>query len=332
MRHQRPHALAEIPTLDVGPDFPIETLRIEEARAHKLLDAATRWVPRFALRRLDAVSRRWLAKWNNAHLDEIDRIARALGRPGAYFLSVNYEWGCTVGVRGCPERKTARLIRVLDWRTAGLGKYIVAARVAGRSGPFVTLTWPGYTGVLQAMAPGRFAAALNQAPRRKPIGFYPLHWATNRVRVWNQPHTTPAHLLRSVFEEASSYADAKQRLIEAPISTPCILSLTGLAAAETCVIERTETSARVHEGEATAANHWQAEGWDGRHRGVDSPGRAAMMREIEAELTPSFPWLRWPILNDHTRLVMVADAAEERLVAQGYESYGPATEVLNLKA
>ena len=324
--------LPKIPVLDVGPDFPMATLRAEEARAHALLDSATKVAPTSALRSLDAVSRRWLERWSNEHLPEIDAIAARLARPGAYFLSVNYEWGCTVGVRGCPEERTARLIRVLDWGTAGLGRYVVAARVTCAAGHFVTLTWPGYTGVLQAMAPGRFSAALNQAPMRSSVGLYPLDWAANKVRVWQQPHPTPAHLLRRVFEEAGSYVDAKERLTSAPIASPCIFSLAGIAANETCVIERTETEAHVHHGQTTAANHWQAPGWTGRSRGVDSVGRALGMQSIQAQLDGTFPWLKAPIRNDHTRLVMVSDAAAGRLVAQGYEDEAPATDVLRLVA
>ena len=91
-------------------------------------------------------------------LAEIDEIAARLGRPGGHFLSVNYEWGCTVGVGPSPDGRSARLTRTLDWFTPGLGRYVMAARVAGQAGHFVTLTWPGFVGVLQAMAPGRFSA------------------------------------------------------------------------------------------------------------------------------------------------------------------------------
>ena len=198
------HPFDEIPVHDVGPPYPLETLELEPARANALIDGATRGVPRAALRALDAVSRRWLAKQDSVHLDEIDAIADRLGRPGAYFLSVNYEWGCTCRVGPSPDGTSARLVRVLDWVTHGLGRHVIAARVAGAAGPFVTLTWPGYTGVLQAMAPGRFSAALNQAPMRRPLGSFYLDWAVNRGRVWRMPHLTPAHLLREVFETAGS--------------------------------------------------------------------------------------------------------------------------------
>lgn len=319
-----------IPVIEVGREFPFETLLREEGRAHALLDAATHRVPASALRSLDTISRRWLEKWDNAHLGEIDAIAGRLDRPGAYFLSVNYEWGCTCQVAPSSEKRTPRLIRVLDWRTPGLGRNILAAKVAGRAGTFLTMTWPGYTGVLQGLAKGRFTAALNQAPMRKAVGVYALDWAANRARVWRMPHPTPAHLLREVFETAQSYADARRMLTERPIASPAIYSIAGIQPHETAVIERAETEAVVHEGRNVAANHWQASGWHGRARGIDSAGRAAMMHRIANRLEPSFDWLEPPILNGRTRLAMVSDAAEGRLVAQGYEEMQAATEPLEL--
>lgn len=324
--------LEPIPVLDTSPSFAMETLLAHEARAHALLDLATIPLPSAALRQLDKVSRRWLAKWENAHLAEIDAIAARLARPGAYFLSVNYEWACTCRVAPGPTRKSARLMRVLDWRAPGLGRHVIAARVQCPRGRFVTLTWPGYTGVLTGMAPGRFSAALNQAPMRKAVGFYMLDWAVSRRRVWTMPHPTPAHLLRSVFEEAVDFAEARERLTREPISTPAIFSLAGVRASETVVIERTETDARVHVGPNVAANHWEAPGWRGRSRGQQSGERAAMMHCIIPELVPDFSWLAPPILNPTTRLVMVSDAAEGRLVAQGFEAMRPATVPLELVA
>ncbi len=321
----RPAGLPQIPLADVGADFAVETLEREMPRAQRLLDSATAGVPRAALTSLDKVSRQWLVRWNNAHLDEIDRVAKLLNRPGAYFLSVNYEWGCTCRVAPSPDGRSARLVRVLDWRTPGLGRYVMAARVAAEAGPFVTLTWPGYTGVLQAMAPGRFSAALNQAPMRKAVGYYYLDWAANRRRVWSMPHATPAHVLRGVLERARSFAEARTMLTETPVSSPAIFSLAGLAPEETCVIERSETEARVYCGGQVAANHWQASGWSGHARGEDSGGRACLMAGVPTDMDTSFPWLDRPILNDNTRLVMVADAARGELVAQGYEARAAAT-------
>jgi len=325
-----PHLLTNIPVLDCGPDFPMRTLEAYCDRAHALLDLATARVPVSALRQLDRVSRAWLVKWNNAHLPEIDAVATQLNRPGAYFFSVNYEWGCTCRVAPSADGRSARLVRVLDWKTPGLGRNIVAARVQAPAGRYVALTWPGYTGVLTAVAPGRFAVALNQAPMRKATGFYYLDWAANRRRVWSMPHPTPAHVLRSVCDEAESFDVAVARLSIEPISTPAIYSIAGLAAAETAVIERRETEARVHRGAQVAANHWQGHAWTGHARGGDSAGRAAVMNGVTADLVPDLRWLKDPILNPRTRLAMVADAREGRLIAQGFEAQAPATQILTL--
>ncbi|MDZ4842146.1 MAG: hypothetical protein SH859_08395, partial [Hyphomicrobium aestuarii] len=74
--------LLAIPVLDTGPGFALDTLDADPARAHRLLDAPTKYVPKQALKALDSVSRQWLVKWDNAYLPEIDAIAARLDRPG----------------------------------------------------------------------------------------------------------------------------------------------------------------------------------------------------------------------------------------------------------
>ncbi len=324
--------LPAIPVVDTGPDFPIATLRAWSDRTHALLDVATRHYPKRLLSGLDRVSRAWLARSNNDHLAEIDTIAGVIGRPGAYFFSVNYEWACTCRATPSPDQSSARLIRVLDWKTPGLGTNLVCAKVDGApAGPFAVLTWPGYTGVLQVMAPGRFSAALNQAPMRDPTGLFYVDWVVNRRRVWTMPYPTPAHLLRHVAEEARDFDEASQVLADTPISTPGIFTLAGLGPEETTVIERTEHEARTRSGfDAVAANHWGAPGWKGRARGDNSHERSRSMLAIEPCFDNDFTWLAPPVLNTKTRLAMVADARTGRLVARGYEANGPATQSLDL--
>lgn len=324
-------SLASIPVQACSSEFPLETLKTHGDRIHDLLDMATKGMPSTALRQLDAVSHRWLKKWDNHHIAEIEAVAREIKRPGAIFFSVNYEWGCTCRVAPSPDGHSARLVRVLDWKTKGLGRNVIAANVAGKAGPYTTLTWPGYTGVLTALATGRFAGALNQAPMRSPIGMFYLDWAANRRRVWTMPHQMAAHLLRDVFEKAESYAEARAMLIDAPISTPGIFSLAGLKPNETCVIERRETDARVHDGPNVAANHWQAAGWTGHARGTDSAGRACQMHAVDTEFDAKLGWLRSPVLNSTTRVVMIADASQGRLIARGYEGLEPATATLDMQ-
>ena len=93
--------------------------------------------------------------------------------------------------------------------------------------------------------------ALNQAPMGKPVGSSSALGGQPR-RVWNRPHPTPAHLLRSVW--AASFNDAVQRLSDQAISTPAIYSIAGDGAEDTAVIERSEKEARVHRGAQAAAN------------------------------------------------------------------------------
>jgi hypothetical protein len=329
----RGEVLPTIPVIETGPDFPLATLRACGEKTHAILDVATRRYPKRLLAGLDKVSRAWLVRSNNGHLSEIDSIAGMLGRPGAYFFSINYEWGCTCRAVPSPDGASARLIRVLDWKTPGLGTNLVCAKVDGASaGPFAVLTWPGYTGVLQVMAPGRFSAALNQAPMRDPTGLFYLDWAVNRRRVWKMPFPTPAHLLRRVAEEARNFGEASQILSDALISTPGIFTLAGIAPDETAVIERTEHQARVFRGqEAIAANHWAGSGWKGQARGDTSLERSRAMAKLAPSFDQDFSWLAPPLLNEKTRLAMVSDANSGRLMARGYEADGPATRTLDFE-
>jgi hypothetical protein len=323
-------ALPEIPVFDVGADWPFETLEHAFERANALLNEGSGRVPKIAITIADAISRRWLERWHEPYLVEIDRISARIRRPGAYFLNLSYEWGCTSSAGPSPDGGSARLMRVLDWPDRGLGRYIVAARVDGDAGAWLTLTWPGYTGVLQAVAPGRFAVALNQAPMEQPVGIYLLDWLVNRLRLWQRPHSAPAHLLRQVFERASDFAEAKAMLSETPIALPAIYTLAGIEPGEACAIERLPNAAHTIEGPACAVNAWQTPDWPGRARGADNAKRLDLMRSAVRSLDREFHWLQPPIFNRRTRLAFVADASSGSLVAQGYEAERAATAVLGM--
>jgi hypothetical protein len=57
--------------------------------------------------------------------------------------------------------------RLLDWGFPKLGENLVVAHQSGPAGDFHNITWPGIAGIYQAVARGRFAAAINQAPMRR---------------------------------------------------------------------------------------------------------------------------------------------------------------------
>lgn len=325
-----PQPLPAIPVYDLGPALATESLAANPARAQALLDAAAGPVPEMLLRLADRISRRWLVRSANPYLPEIDEVASRLGRGGGHFFNVHYEWGCTTGVKPGVNGGHPRLVRVLDWRTPGLGRYVMAGRIRSRNGPWVSLTWPGFAGILQAMAPGRFAAAINQAPMTMPVGILPADWAVNRAAVWRNGYLPPAHLLRRVFEEAPSYDVALAMLTDTPVSAPAIFTLAGTAPGEGAIIERREREACLHAGDSCTANAWQSTAWPGRARGKLNAERLAMLRGLAGEINDDLRWLAAPVLNHTTRLAMVADARAGRIVARGYEAGEPATQDLEL--
>jgi hypothetical protein len=322
--------LPEIPVFDVGPFFAIETARLAgREHTYAMLDAATAGVPTFALRAADTISRRWLSAQQSPYLPELDQLASASTRPGAYFLNVHYEWGCTTAAKPSMEGMGPRLLRTLDQNVDGLGRYVVAARIASAFGPWVSLTWPGFTSVLQAMAPGRFAAAINQPSARKRTGILAIDWLLSKRNVWRSRYMQPIHLLRRAFEGAPDFAAALHMLEAIPICAPVTYTLAGVRATEVCVIERRETAARVLPKSACAANEWQTQEWHpGHHSAFENARRLAAMQTAPGSL--DLNWLHWPILSHETRLALAADAAQGRLIAQGYEVDGPATRPLEL--
>jgi hypothetical protein len=317
--------LPSIPVLDLSDDWPVAALDRLPHYATALLDGAQGWVPGAVLRLADGVSRRWMERAASPALGEIDRVSARLRRPGAHFLNVSYEWGCSTIAAPGPDGETPRLARVLDWHTRGLGRWAVALRITGSAGPWTTIGWPGYAGVLQGVAPGRFAAALNQAPMAKPTGIYPADWAVNAARVWRRPRLTPALLLRQVFETAGDFGDACAMLRSTPLSSGAIFVIAGVRPGETAVIERTPDAAGQPEGLACAVNAWQQPGWQGRPRGQDNPGRLAAMASLAPDFGEPAAWLAPPVLNDTTRLVFVADPVSGRFLVQGWEACRPVT-------
>src|SRR5262249_2298048 len=153
-------------------------------RSYDLLRCARRLVTPPLLGLGDRVSRCWLQRNRNPYLAEIDEIAALLPGRGAYALNTSYEWCCTSGVGDDPQGGV-RLIRVLDWGQPGLGRNVVVAWQRGLAGDFANITWPGFVGVITAMAPGRFAVSLNQPPMPHSGLWLVGDWLLGRHRVWH---------------------------------------------------------------------------------------------------------------------------------------------------
>jgi hypothetical protein len=328
-----PHESTQLPEIaiySIGRGGALGLLDAAPERARALLEGAARRYSRPGLRLGDALSRRWLRRNGNPHLAEIETIAARLAKPGGWFLNLSYEWGCTSGVGPDPDGQGCRLVRTLDWPADGLGRHLVLAREQGPAGAYLNPTWPGFVGMVQGMAPGRFAAALNQAPFARALP-KPLAWAAERRQMWRARSLPPLHLLRRVFQEAGDYAAARRLLIEVPICLPAIFSLVGIAPEECCIIERWPGEARAHDGPGAAANHWLSRP-SGTPRGNESERRLACMRDALPAANDDLGWLVPPILNETTRLAMVANPASGRLTLQAFEAPGAVSRPLRLAA
>jgi hypothetical protein len=198
--------------------------------------------------------------------------------------------------------------------------------------------------VLTASAPGRFAAAINQAPlwrrTRKPW-LRPYDLALNALRTWSIRHIPPDHLLRHVFETCGSFAEAKRMLEITPVARPVIFTLAGCAPGERCVIERTEEGFTSRDQDTSAANDWLrgTTPWEARVNTAhlltrsyeEAAARSGARREALAAWSApfaraGFAWVVPPVLNPFTRIAVEMCPAKGVLRAVGYE-VGPQSEL-----
>tara|TARA_Y100001934_G_scaffold280412_1_gene387071 strand:- start:31874 stop:32899 length:1026 start_codon:yes stop_codon:yes gene_type:complete len=324
--------LPTIPFVDIGSNGPIALFENEPARAEEIVRLGREKYGSIVIGFLDQVSKHWAASAGNPYVDEIRHMARQMP-PGIWFMNLCLEWACTSGVMNDPTAPGMRLLRTLDWPFHGLGRNLVIAKQEGPAGSFLNLTWPGFAGTVQGMAPGRFALALNQAPlvRHLSLPVY-VDWLVNRIKVFSSKRIPPLFLLRCVLETCHSYAQARDLLETTPIALPAIFSLVGTETGEGCVIERLERRAVVHEGPAAAANHWAGMTFQpGKPRGRESLRRHRLMNGFTRSHVENFDWLNFPILNEDTRLAMSANPKAGELRAQGFEADGAATAIFDLK-
>ena len=248
------------------------------------------------------------------------QIADALKFSGVWLLNASYQWGCTSLAR--EQDGVPWLLRTLDWPFRGLGHHVEVARMGGDGGEFFSVTWPGYVGVLTAMAPGRLRRRsirrrCRGAPRTVGCG---RTIRRQRGRDLDSADRMPAEqLLRQAFETCADYATARRMLETAAVARPAIYTLVGCAAGERCVIERTEKAFVTREDDTCAANDWvppSGLGRPHRHaalshqfiRGGDreeygAPRCAGLLGGGVAD-EDRFGWVREPVLNPYTRLAV----------------------------
>jgi hypothetical protein len=331
-------SLTAIPVNDISDGGVVRYAIAARERARALRDDCLRWLPaaaRLVLPMLDTATRRWLTRSRSPYVAEIAAIADTLGYSGVWFLNGSYQWACTALARD--EQGVPWLARTLDWPFSGLGRHVEVARMRGPAGSFDNVTWPGYVGVLTASAPGRFAAAINQAPlwrRTRHPWLRPLDLVLNAWGTWRLRFVPPDHLLREVFETCGSFAEAKSRLETTPVARPVIYTLVGCRAGQRCVIERTERSFITHDRDARAANDWlhPKAPWEARvcseflltrsyeEAAENSRSRREALADWPGSLVRGgFDWVTPPVLNPFTRIAVEMSPASGTLRVMGYE-------------
>jgi hypothetical protein len=213
--------------------------------------------------------------------------------------------------------------------------------MSGPAGEFYSVTWPGFVGVLTAMAPGRFSAAINQAPlwrRTRHPWLRLFDISANAIATWSLRHIPPDQLLRQVLETCTTFAQARALLETTPIARPVIYTLAGCAPGERCVIERTEEGFSTRTENTGAANDWlePVEPWEARVGGdllfnCDYFGARANSRNRREALAAwggegSFAWVVPPVCNPFTRIAAEMCAARGLLRVVGYEQAAGVTE------
>ena len=277
----------------------------------------------------DPIVRRWMRRIS-PYANEIEAHARALKRPGIWLLHGAYLFGCTALA---DETATGpRLRRTLDWPFPGLGRLVEVVRRETNAGPYLNVTWPGFVGVLTAVAPGRFAASINQAPMRQRTLPW-LDYALNALAGLRSTALPPEHLLRQAFETCATFGQACRLLEATPVARPVLFTLVGCEPGERVVIERDGEQARSYRQDTVVANDWREPrpGWRPRCCGEGTPvennrrRRAALAawRGRGADVD----WVSGPVLNACTRVSVEMSPATGHLVVAGWEGSARATEV-----
>ena len=326
----------DIPVVDVPPgqEPGVFAARAQPERLALLIRSARRSYTPAGFAVAEHLSRRWASRAGGDYLPAIRDVDRVMGRGGAFLLNHSYEWGCTSGAVPDPALGGATLLRTLDWPFDGLGRALIVTRWDGGAGPYASVTWPGVVGVLTGLAPGRFAAAINQPPLPLAQWGRAVGWPAARVRVARSTAMSPTHLLRQVFDTCRSVADAVAVLSRTPLCIPAIFTVAGPGAGpgtdKAVVIERTMDRAFVP-AQPVAANHWTGPGAPpGRPRTPSSHARHAALSGSAPDW--SLSWLRTPIIQPDTRVVVMASPNSGRLVAQGWEKTGVVTRTLDITA
>lgn len=290
----------------------VDVAQKDAANFHGLVHRLRWLTPKWALKLGDAIGKRMIVRTSSPYLDEIDSFGDVLGT-GVYTLNTGYEWACTALVRECEDGQP-HLNRVLDWALP-MGPYMHVAHYDSPCGSYYDINWAGNSGIINAVAPKRFAISINQAPLPQHCGIgmagFPVDWVIQRFKTFRSKGWLPSHLLRHVFETCRTYDDAVRILSETELAIPVIYTVCGAQRGERVVIERRENEAHcVRDSGVCTANHWQQPVWKGHARPIRSRDRLGFAQEIfklNFKADKSWDWLQPPVFNSHSIMAFVAN-------------------------
>jgi hypothetical protein len=227
---------------------------------------------------------------------EISALARVLGVGRARLLFANLAYDVAAAAPpqmveplapGCSTFVAAGAAplhaRNLDWHFPGtlLQEHPLLFRVRGApAGAYLAVGWPGLTGVLTAVAPGRFSISVNfvklrgdhfgKLLARAAAGATPVGWA-----------------VREAVERAPDFDAAVAMLRRSRLLAPVLLTVAGVRPGQACVIERAPRSAGVRwcadapadvcaAGTVCVTNHYGSA--ELRGRSVDYDGGDTLVR------------------------------------------------------
>jgi hypothetical protein len=256
------------------------------------------------------------ANRDHPYVQEIEGLAEAaeVDANDLYLANIIYDitakygilgWvGCTGFVHGGPPHPL--IARNMDWDIPkGIGEHSLVLRYKARGHEFVTVGFPGVTGVISGLSSRGYAITVNQKYSES------LEWPAIVMPVlW---------LVRETLEQATSYDAARRRLCRYRAASPAFYLVCGRQPGESCLIESTGAAdevTRVARGDVQAvSNHSpfeepaeDVEDGDTYSRLDALQSRAERITRADAELARRALG-RWPVCHAATAHQMVLTPA-----------------------
>jgi len=177
---------------------------------------------------------------------ELAQFARKIdAEMPSWLKDLKEKWfGCTALAFNRKGRGGVAHVRNMDWPVEDCGKLSAVIHYTGGCGPFTSVGWPCFVGVISGIAKGRFSITLNQAPQ---VGMVSTNWPA-------------AFALRNVFQECETFDQVVKTLTSTRLSASALFMVVGTKRDQAVVIEHTGRKAErrwMKDGVLALANHFE---------------------------------------------------------------------------